>query len=29
MVTLDEAGIYFTTQQQTFRDVLTRIGLAQ
>lgn len=29
MVTLDEAGVYFAAQQQTFRDVLTRIGLAK
>lgn len=29
MVTLDEAGDYFAREQQTFRDVLTRIGLAK
>jgi putative tricarboxylic transport membrane protein len=29
MVTLDEAGAYFAAEQQTFRDVLTQIGLAQ
>ncbi|MGJ3264690.1 MAG: Bug family tripartite tricarboxylate transporter substrate binding protein [Salinarimonas sp.] len=29
MVTLDEAGDYFGREQQTFRDVLTRIGLAK
>ncbi|QYK40858.1 MAG: tripartite tricarboxylate transporter substrate binding protein [Paracoccaceae bacterium] len=29
MVTLAEAGAYFAREQQTFRDVLTRIGLAK
>jgi putative tricarboxylic transport membrane protein len=29
MVTLDAAGDYFAREQQTFRDVLTRIGLAK
>ncbi len=29
MVTLDEAGAYFAAEQDTFREVLTRIGLAQ
>jgi hypothetical protein len=29
MVTLDEAGTYFAEQQQIFRDVLTRVGLAK
>jgi putative tricarboxylic transport membrane protein len=29
MVTLAEAGGYFAREQQTFRDVLTRIGLAK
>lgn len=29
MITLDEAGTYFASEQQTFRDVLTRIGLAK
>jgi putative tricarboxylic transport membrane protein len=29
MVTLAEAGEYFAREQQTFRDVLTRIGLAK
>jgi hypothetical protein len=29
MVTLADAGTYFGEQQQTFRDVLTRVGLAK
>jgi putative tricarboxylic transport membrane protein len=29
MLVLDEAGAYFAREQQTFRDVLTRIGLAK
>lgn len=29
IVTLDKAGAYFAAEQQTFRDVLTRIGLAK
>lgn len=29
MVTLDEAGAYFAREQEVFREVLTRIGLAK
>jgi len=28
-ITLDEAGVFFAEGQQTFRDVLTQIGLAK